>query len=100
MPALVTETEIKKVTRLVERKTGVTRQQVVDKLKVTPSRAKSILEKISAVQTPLGKGRNCRTLIYSAAPLAATKAKAAARQKTLKKAQAAKKKSSKKRKGK
>lgn len=68
MPVLITPQEIQKVRKLAERKAGVTRQQVVERLKVTPTRAKSILGKIEGelLVEPLGTGRNCRTLIYRA----------------------------------
>ena len=67
--AHVTEKEIKTAAALAERKAGVTRQQLADKLKIKADRAKIVLThaqkqgKWSAA--PAGKGKENRTLVFS-----------------------------------
>lgn len=71
--AHVTEKEIKTATALAARKTGVTRQQLAEKLKITTDRAKGVIFKAMS-QTgakwdtaPLGKGKENRTAVYRTA---------------------------------
>ena len=69
--AHVTEKEIKTATALAARKTGVTRQQLAEKLKITTDRAKGVIFKAMKLgkwsTAPLGKGKENRTAVYRAA---------------------------------
>lgn len=67
----VTDKEITKARKLAQRKKGTTRKEVAERLKVSPVRAKSIIDK--AMQegkwnsAPKGSGKDGRTLIYTCA---------------------------------
>jgi len=67
----VTGNELKKATAMAGRKSGVTRQQLVDKLEIRPARAISIFDKLILtgvvdVNERGGGGPTGRTLIYTA----------------------------------
>lgn len=80
----VTSKEIKTAIRMAERKAGVTRRQLADRLGVTMSRARLILNHADferpLVGVPLGAGKQNRSLVFrpaTFAPAAARKTRQA-----------------------
>ena len=63
----ITDREIKVATKLAKRKTGCTRKQVAERLKVSEARATTILKRVKGAKTrPAGAsaGKACRALIF------------------------------------
>jgi predicted HTH transcriptional regulator len=63
----IKDSEIAKATKLAQRKNGVTRRQLATTLKVSESRAATILSRVKKVKAaPLGAGagKACRTLVF------------------------------------
>lgn len=61
----ITDKEITTATKLAERKTGVTRQQLATALRITITRARVILNRhVKAKQTVLGTGKENRAVVY------------------------------------
>lgn len=70
MAQRIQPSEVKRATRMAQRKCGVTRLQLAEVLNVKPDRAKGILlqaqreSDVSWTVKPLGEGKQNRTLVY------------------------------------
>jgi transcriptional regulator with XRE-family HTH domain len=65
----ITPKEIAKATKLAQRKAGVTRRQLAERLGITEARASTILSRVPGVKSePLGAKakKACRTLVFKA----------------------------------
>lgn len=62
----ITDKELERAKKLAGRKTGVTRTQLADNLKITVARAASVLKRAKLKGKPFGKGKENRALVFSA----------------------------------
>jgi hypothetical protein len=64
----IKDSEIAKATKLAQRKSGVTRRQLAKALRITESRASTVLTRVKKIKAaPLGPdaGKACRTLVFT-----------------------------------